>query len=150
MVPDYEGVPSVGPKLPVSTTQLNDGTRGTSNAAPAAPAAGNTAPIFAAGELISVRTRLPNERVRLTLNVDRDNDNAAGFGTYRFLVDGAVFGPASPGPTGTAQERTTVIDGVFTIVTAGVHTVGAQVTAAGGTETVAAGSTLVVVANEYA
>jgi len=144
-----EFVASIGPVLPTEGAQLED-VRGTTNAAPAAPAAAATAPIFAAGEVINVVTRNANEQLRVTLCVDRDNANAAGFGNYRITVNGVAVGPTAPGPTGTAQQRTTVIDGILTIAAPGTYAIGAQVTSITDVETVAALSSLVVVANQFA
>lgn len=143
-------VPSEGPVLDGEPNTALAGTRQTTNAAPAAPAAAATAPIFAAGEVINVRTRIANEQVRCTLNVERDNAGAAGNGTYSITVDGVAVGTARTGPTGTAQQGTTVIDSIITIAAAGSHAIGAQVTSVGDVETVLAGARLIVEANEFA
>lgn len=142
-------VPSVGPALSSGGGDLvNAGCRQTTNAAPVAPAPATTAPIFAPGELISVRTTQTNEKVRATLCIDRANPG--GNGTYQITVDGVGVGPArfstlTPGPDGS-----TIIDALINVATPGVHTVGAQVTSLVAPETVNPGAALVVQANQFA
>lgn len=143
-------IPSEGPVLDGEANTALAGVRGTLNAAPAAPAAAATAAIFAAGEVINVRTRVANEQIRCTLNVERDNAGAAGNGLYSITSDGVAVGTARTGPTGTSQQGTTVIDCLITIAAAGSHAIGAQVTSVGDVETVLAGARLTVEANEFA
>jgi hypothetical protein len=145
-----EYVPGSAPALDATPAVQIPGVRGTTNANNAAPTAGNSANIFASNELISVRTRKADERVRCTLNVTRVNADAAGYGGYSITVDNVAVSAASGrGPTGTNNQRTTVIDYVISISSPGVHTIGALVTAVTGTETVFSGSSLVVQAREF-
>lgn len=144
-------VPGVGFVLPVEGTLLDTPSLRTMvSAAPVTAAATVTAAIFAAGEEVSVRTRVANERILLILNVQRSNDNAAGLGTYRTRVDGAAAGALGRNSiVGVLNGEVTVVSPV-TIAAAGAHPINAQVTsAAAGNETVAAGATLAIWANEF-
>ena len=117
--------------------------RHTTNAAPVAPAAAATAEIFAAGERINITTTVPNQRILARLTVSRDNADPAGNGTYRFVLDGAPFGTARVGPTGTNAEGLTVLEDLIVPAVAGAHQISAQVTSNGDVETVSAGAVLV-------
>lgn len=142
-------VPSVGPALSSGGGDLvNAGCRQTTNAAPAAPPPATTAPIFAPGELISVRTTQPNEKIRVSLCVDRTNPG--GNGTYQITVDGVGVGPARFSTATVGPDGSTIIDALINVAVAGVHTVGAQVTSIAAPETVNPGAALVVQANQFA
>lgn len=147
-----EFVPSVGPVLdPSESPTLLEGMRGTVNGVTAAPAATLTAPIFRTvpEERIAIRTRTANEQIRATLNVDRDNTGAES-GLYQITLDGGPVGPAAPGPTGTNQQRTVVIDAMIGILLPGDHFIGAQVTSgAAFVESALLGSGLIVEAQEF-
>ena len=143
-----EFVPGHGPAISGEGNTRLEGQRLTEHAAAVAPAAAATAAIFAAGELVSVRTRVANEQIRATLIVDRDNAAAGGNGTYGFLVDAVASGPTRAGPTGTNAQGTVVLDTLLTIAVAGAHTIGAQVTSNVDVETVT-NSFMIVQANEF-
>lgn len=144
-----EFVASEGPVLGgLQTGRVDGSTRMSNNALAVAPAAAATAAIFAALEVIGIRTTIPNESIRVTVNVERDNAGAAGNGTYRVTVDGVAAGATRIGPTGVSEQGLTILDQVLSIGAVGLHQIGAQVTSNGDVETVLAGSSLLVEAND--
>lgn len=144
-----EFVAGYGPAMGGEGNTRLEGVRQTTNAAAIAPGAGATLALFAAGEVINVRTRIANEQVRATLTVSRQSLNLGGNAIYQFTVDGAPAGGSRRGPIGTSLLAFT-LDEVLTVAAAGAHTIGAQVTGQVAAETVSAGAVLVVEANEFA
>lgn len=148
-----EVVPSVGMVLPGDEGPLLDRPkiRGMTAVGAVVAAATTTAAIFAAGEEVSVRTRVANEEIFVVLSIQRSNDNAAGFGTYRARIDGAAAGPANRLSEVGITATSLTLAGRIIVPAAGVHPINAQVvSAAAGNETVVAGAQMMVFADEFA
>lgn len=142
-------VASYGPVLSSGGGDLvNAGIKATTNAAPAAPAPATTAPIFAPGEEVQVKTTQVNEVVQVSLNLERANPG--GNGAYQVTIDGVGAGPGRQSPVTVGPDGGTYIDALIAIALPGTHTIGANVTSIGAVETVSAGATLLVRANQFA